>query len=129
MDLLDGLSGAVLDSQTLSNFTNGEYLVWDVSGSVQVRVTALVSNAVVSGVFFDSVSPAPPRIVGLSVANGIFRFALNGSAGSDYVVQVSTNLVDWSPLSTNTVAAGGSVPITDPAPANKPCRFYRAVLP
>ena len=43
----------MLDSRTVSSFQNGEYLVWNVSGSVTLRVTNLNSatSAVVSGLF------------------------------------------------------------------------------
>ena len=51
-DILDGGTGAVLDSRTLSAFAGGQYVVWSVIGHVRVRVTALAGpNAVVSGVF------------------------------------------------------------------------------
>jgi hypothetical protein len=37
----------------VSNFHNGQYLVWQLSGHVQVRVTNTGnSNAVISGLFF-----------------------------------------------------------------------------
>jgi hypothetical protein len=53
-DIIDSSTGAVLDSETLSNFQNGVYLVWNLSGNVTIRVTNLnsKSNAVVSGIFF-----------------------------------------------------------------------------
>src|SRR4029450_5167569 len=58
-DLLDGSTGALLDTRTLSSFSSGQYLVWNVLGHVVVRVTSLAGpNAVVSGVFFGGpVSP------------------------------------------------------------------------
>jgi hypothetical protein len=41
-------------TQNVSNFHNGEYLVWQLSGHVQIRVTTTTTsaNAVVSGLFF-----------------------------------------------------------------------------
>jgi hypothetical protein len=53
IELLDADSGAVMQSTTVSTFTGGEYLAWDISGHVKVRVTRITgANAVVSGVFF-----------------------------------------------------------------------------
>jgi hypothetical protein len=55
IDVLDASSGAVLDSQTASDFGGGEYLVWNLTGHVQVRFTNLAgdnANAVLSGIFF-----------------------------------------------------------------------------
>ncbi len=58
IDVLDA-SGKVLNTQTLSSFTSGDYISWTLQGNVQIRVTALSGpNAVVSGVFFGN-SPAP----------------------------------------------------------------------
>ncbi len=55
VDVLDGSTLTGLDSQSISNFTNGKYYVWNVSGHVIFRITNnnAPSNAVVSGIFFD----------------------------------------------------------------------------
>ncbi len=51
IDILD-TTNAVLDSRTISNFGNGVYLVWNVSGHVSLRITnTSASNAVLSGIF------------------------------------------------------------------------------
>jgi hypothetical protein len=54
VDIVDDNTGNVLNSQTISGFQNGVYLVWNLTGSVTVRVTNLnpASNAVVEGLFF-----------------------------------------------------------------------------
>jgi len=58
VQVLDAATGAVLDTQMLSGFAGGEYLVWDISGSVEIRVTHTAgANAVVSGLFFDPAQP------------------------------------------------------------------------
>jgi hypothetical protein len=53
VDILDA-NNTLLDSRTVSGFGNGEYLVWNLSGHVTVRITNLnvSSNAVMSGIFF-----------------------------------------------------------------------------
>jgi hypothetical protein len=54
VDVLDANTGAVLDSRTLNSFVSGDYLVWDITGHVQIRLTATSGlNAVLSGLFFD----------------------------------------------------------------------------
>jgi len=54
VSVLDGATNAVLDSQNLSSFQNGKYLVWKLTGHVILRVTnAGAYNAVISGLFFD----------------------------------------------------------------------------
>ncbi|HWE37485.1 MAG TPA: fibronectin type III domain-containing protein [Isosphaeraceae bacterium] len=53
IDVIDPTTGAVLDSRTISSFTGGDYLSWNLRGHVQIRVTNLAGpNAVVSGLFF-----------------------------------------------------------------------------
>ncbi|HYW47548.1 MAG TPA: hypothetical protein VE959_32060, partial [Bryobacteraceae bacterium] len=53
VDILDA-NGNVLDTRPVSSFANGQYLVWNVSGQVVVRITNLnpSANAVASGLFF-----------------------------------------------------------------------------
>ena len=56
VDVLDAVSGVVLDSQLVSGFHGGQYLVWNLSGHVTLRVTNVgTPNVVVSGLFFDAV--------------------------------------------------------------------------
>jgi pro-kumamolisin-like protein len=53
VQIVDANTNAVLDTRTLSSFSNGVYLVWNVTGHVKVNVTWTSGiNAVVSGVFF-----------------------------------------------------------------------------
>ena len=54
MDVIDDATGTVLNSQTISGFQNGVYLVWNVTGSVTFRITNLASgsNALINGLFF-----------------------------------------------------------------------------
>jgi hypothetical protein len=55
-------------------------------------------------------------------SSGTFTFSFAGSGS--YVVEASTNLLDWTVL-TNVVNATGSVQIADPAASQLPQRFYR----
>ena len=67
IEILDAISNAVLDKRSLTNFHNGVYLVWNITGDVIVRATytgpsgQAYSDAVVSGLFFRTFagSPAP----------------------------------------------------------------------
>lgn len=54
IEILATFSRTALDSQTLTNFSKGKYLVWNVRGQVTVKVKHLQGdNAVLSGFFFD----------------------------------------------------------------------------
>ena len=54
MQVIDAATGTVLNTQTLSPFQGGDYLSWNISGNVVIKVTNLnpSTNAVVSGLFF-----------------------------------------------------------------------------
>lgn len=44
----------MLDSEFVSNFQNGKYLVWDVSGDLSLTITQVSGqNAVFSGLFLN----------------------------------------------------------------------------
>ena len=52
--ILDANTNTILDTETYSEFHNGEYAAWNVKGHVLIQVTKTGgSNAVVSGIFFD----------------------------------------------------------------------------
>jgi hypothetical protein len=54
VQVVDANSNAVLDTRSISGFSNGVYLVWNISGHVHINVTDNAGNAVISGVFFGS---------------------------------------------------------------------------
>ena len=58
--------------------------------------------------------------------NQIFQVGFSGVAGSNYVLQATTNFVDWTPLSTN-LAASNVFNLFDPYATNFPYRFYRVL--
>src|SRR6266436_6495687 len=61
IDVLDATSNALLDTRNVSSFGNGQYVVWNLSGHVKLRVTNTAGvNAVVSGLFFQSAAAPPP---------------------------------------------------------------------
>jgi len=84
LQLLDADSGAVLDSQTISNFHNGIWLSWTISGNVTLNVVNNAgANAVVSGLFFDPIPPdgTPPALELTLPTNGATYFG-SSTAGA-----------------------------------------------
>jgi hypothetical protein len=65
IDVLDGATGAVLNSQTISGFHNGTYVVWQAAGHVKLQFTSVAgANAVLSGFFLDPVpAQASPAVI------------------------------------------------------------------
>lgn len=71
--------------------------------------------------------PATPQLTGIRVSAGMFQFYLNGPVGSNYVVQVSSNLVNWVNLSTNAIPVSGVSVFDFPIQKTQPQKFYRAL--
>jgi hypothetical protein len=75
----------------------------------------------------------PPIPVALSfgstqfVATSGFEFSFQGPIGSNYVIQASSNLVNWQPI-TNVVSRSSPIYVNDSAAKNFKQRFYRAVM-
>jgi len=83
-------------------------------------------------VFGDALSasnppPAPATLSAPAATAGQFQFLLTGSAGSNYIVQASTNLSisNWVSLRTN----ASPFTFTDTSAGNFLQRFYRAIAP
>jgi len=68
----------------------------------------------------------PVLFTSVGFSNGMFQMQLLGSAGSNYVLQASTNLYNWTPLVTN-AAATNLLYFLDPHSSNYPSRFYRVL--
>lgn len=99
--------------------------VTNVSFTVQVSGT----NGLSSTKTFDLVVSLARPALGIAWTNGLPNIRLTGYVGSNYIFQMSSNLINWVPIATNVVPVGGHISITDPASTSNPRRFYRAVMP
>ncbi|HEU6447932.1 MAG TPA: chitobiase/beta-hexosaminidase C-terminal domain-containing protein [Verrucomicrobiae bacterium] len=81
-------------------------------------------NSVAAGALFFI---QPLYFTSQNFSNGVFELGFSGVAGSNYVLQASTNLINWKPLSTNT-ASTNLFKLYDPDATNFPVRFYRVLL-
>jgi hypothetical protein len=61
-------------------------------------------------------------------SDGSFTLVLTGQPEQSYVIQASTNLTSWIPVSTNTASGIGKFIFTDANVSSFGQRFYRAVL-
>ena len=76
---------------------------------------------------FTYAPATPPSITDVTALNnGSFQFSLNGEPSLTHVIEASTNLVDWTPISTNTLTTPSLIYI-DPLMSNFNHRFFRAV--
>lgn len=135
VEILDANSGALVTSQALSNFEDGKYLVWDVKGHVQVRISRTAgNNAVLMGMFF---SPAAVQLgsvdsgyltvdTGGMASSGTLTLRIAGQVGERFVIQSCSDLVEWKDIGQVTLQ-GSSAVFTDPEAAAHGSRFYRAL--
>jgi hypothetical protein len=66
----------------------------------------------------------PPTIVNSSYTQGMFQLQVAGDVGPNYIIQGSTNLLDWEPLYATNPA---NMPFNwvEPDASNFPARFFR----
>ena len=77
--------------------------------------------------YFGSLPKPSFRSSTAGFQSGQFSFNLDGIAGQAVVIEASTNLVNWSPLTTNTMGIEPFL-FSDTNSSNSPVRFYRAKL-
>jgi len=79
----------------------------------------------------DAITPietAPPELhQPRRLADGSFAFTLVGVPGATYVIQMTSDWLSWSNLSTNALPAAGHAVVVDMGAAEVVNRFYRAV--
>ncbi|HZR18875.1 MAG TPA: chitobiase/beta-hexosaminidase C-terminal domain-containing protein [Verrucomicrobiae bacterium] len=102
------------------------------AGALLVTSNVILSAAAFETSYDNSVSASaqffvsPFRFGAESFTNGMLQMTLLGSAGSNYVLEASTNLQDWVLLLTNSVPTN-LLFFVDPKSSNYPYRFYRAL--
>jgi hypothetical protein len=73
-----------------------------------------------------TLAPDAARLQAVSVSDNEFVFQLSGQPGTPYVIQSSTNLQNWSSVSTNRLV-GSTLNLTNPLSGSDPRKFWRAV--
>ncbi|HWD18076.1 MAG TPA: Ig-like domain-containing protein [Verrucomicrobiae bacterium] len=101
--LLGSASG--LFSVSVNNLAAGSYALTAVATAAGISTTSGVVNISV-------VTPVTASLAAPAATNGQFTFTYSATPGLTYVVQSSSNLVDWTSLSTNQ-ASSGTMPFSD----------------
>src|ERR1017187_8927080 len=113
VDVIDA-NNTLLDTRSVASSVPGEYLVWNLSGHVILRVTNTnpSSNAVVSGLFFATLQPT----VSVSVSPSSVNLLAGGSQQFSTTVLGSANTnVTWtlsSPIGTISATGLYTAPAT-----------------
>ncbi len=104
------------------------------SGPFSLFTNAIVLASAFETNFDNSVSATaafqvqPLYFTSEGFTNNVFQLTFYGSAGSNYVLEASTDLVNWIPISTN-VAGTNILNWTDSQATSFPSRFYRVLRP
>jgi endonuclease/exonuclease/phosphatase family metal-dependent hydrolase len=109
------------------NTANTNYVAANATSTYGSPGTLRYDMVTISGSPLVSAPPAPPILTSPSItSSNQFQFTVTGTAGSNYIVQVSTNLseTNWISLFTNTAP----FTFTDSNATAFPQGFYRAVL-
>ena len=120
-------SGVTVPISTAGNHTIAFNTVseWSSPGN---QVASIAPNQTFQAFGTYVASPRlPRRLNGIRLLNGVLQFVLNGSAGDVFLIQASSNLVDWISMSTNQIPASGFVPLIDTSPSSPLPRYFRAV--
>ena len=102
------------------------------SAPLNLTNTATVSAAAFETNYFNSIAVSaqfivpPVQFLSENFSNGVFQIQFLGSIGSNYVLQVSSNLMSWTPLFTNP-ATTNVLNFMDSQSSNYPSRFYRVL--
>jgi uncharacterized delta-60 repeat protein len=129
---LSGQAVVILASTNLVNWTAIQTNLFSAGGTVFFSDpdSGKYPRRFYRAMLFTGSLPPPAFLTGGGTSGfsaGQFGFNLGGVAGQTIVIEASTNLVNWSAFTTNTLTSG-PLHITDPASASFSRRFYRARL-
>ena len=122
--LISGATGSIITLNNLSPADAGSYYVEvrNASGTSTSQATTLI-------VLLNDTSkqdPQPLPITEAKMTPAGFEVKLTGLTTSKCVIYASTNLVNWTPITTNTPSAG-IVDYIDASALQRPVRFYKAM--
>jgi len=115
---------AWLNGQSPITLVGQPAVVHLISDDVYLSIQFTLWGSMGSGGFaYQRSTPAPANLSGASVNGGQFSFSYSAAPGFAYVVQSSSNLVNWVSVATN-VASGDLVLFSSPFEAAG-AKFYR----
>ncbi len=123
-DLVSGTSTLTINNVTSTNAGNYSVQVVNLLGLLGAKTSTNAALVVLSATTTNVISIVSS---GTGMTTNGFTIQLSGPAGSNFVIQASTNLKNWTPISTNP-APTGSVSYTDASAKVLSGRFYRALI-
>jgi hypothetical protein len=127
IEILDALSGAVLDARSISSFEESIYLKWNVKGQIRVRLTNVSGpNVLLNALFFDPLETVSGTSASGGLIEGNFQLEVSGKTGQKFDIYTSNDLVTWTKISSVTLSSS-TYNFTDSTSQGQSRRFYRAV--
>ena len=105
-------------TNTISGLVNGGTYYFAVVAYSAAGLESTLSNEII---YVQRLATVGLRLA----AGGQMILTVSGQIGSTYHLQASTDLINWTDISTGLVPAGGSLVVTDPNAASFQQRFYR----
>ncbi|HTR41114.1 MAG TPA: hypothetical protein VMH87_05820 [Pseudomonadales bacterium] len=118
------IDSTITNTLTIKNISSACAGTYTVKSSDLLGILGLSSSVPITLNILPTVLAVPGQ-AGM-VANG-FKLQFSGPIGSNVVIEASSDLIHWAPISTN-VLTGGALSYIDTAAKANPSRFYRAQL-
>jgi hypothetical protein len=123
-----GLSYEWFFNGTSTGVTNSALSIPAFQSANVGQYTVTISNAV--GVVTSEpaylVLDGPLRVNACAMNNGAFTLQMVGPAGGNYIIESSSDLINWVPIATNN-SPEGILNFTDTNAGSMTSQFYRAV--
>jgi len=88
-----------------------------------------VLNALTGGRTNPGGQPHGRMVARVQPSDASVRVEFDGQAARSYVIEASSNLVDWEPIAVSHADQNGRCKFEDPAARNLNQRYYRVVAP
>lgn len=104
-----------------TNSTNPDSFTYVISDTYGATATGTVNLTPAA-----PVSSSPPALNLIQDNDGVMTITFAGIPGRTYYIQASTDLVNWTTISTNVAGNNGLWQFSDPGTAGLPSRYYRS---
>jgi len=117
--VLDSFSGTITGTPTTGGIFNF---------TVRVRDYHQIGSGLSQNITLSITSPPPVQLAISGVTNGQAQIEFFGTPGQQQIIEVSSNLMDWTPIATNTFVTN-FFQLNTSNVLQFPSQFYRSIIP